>query len=114
MLGKMGSLDKLLSAFPGAAARMKDEDMAATQARFRKFKVILKSMTSEEKSDPKLIKASRVTRIARGSGVHPREVKELLRHFNMTRKAVKGFAGNRKLRKQMMKQFGASGLDFPE
>jgi hypothetical protein len=32
----------------------------------------------------------------------------------MTRKAVKGFAGNRKLRKQMMKQFGASGLDFPE
>jgi len=93
---------------------MKDEDMAATQARFRKFKVILKSMTTEEKSDPKVIKGTRVTRIARGSGVHPRDVKELLRHYNLTRKAVKGFAGNRKLRKQMMKQFGASGLDLPE
>jgi signal recognition particle subunit SRP54 len=114
MLGKMGNLDRLMAAFPGMAGRMKDEDMAATQARFRKFKVILKSMTTEEKSDPKVIKGTRVTRIARGSGVHPRDVKELLRHYNLTRKAVKGFAGNRKLRKQMMKQFGASGLDLPE
>jgi signal recognition particle subunit SRP54 len=114
MLGKMGNLDRLMSAFPGAAGRMKDEDLAVTQARLRKFKVILKSLTAEEKSDPKLIKGSRVSRIARGSGVHPREVKEMLRHYNMTRKAVKGFAGNRKLRKQLMKQFGASGLDMDE
>ena len=112
MLGKMGSLDRLMSAFPGVAGRMKDEDLAATQARFRKFKVILKSMTEDEKSEPKVIKGSRVTRIARGSGVLPKDVKELLRHYNMTRKAVKGFAGNRKLRKQMMKQLGASGLDL--
>ncbi len=114
MLGKMGSLDRLMSAFPGAAGRVKNEDLAVTQARLRKFKVILKSLTAEEKSDPKLIKGSRVSRIARGSGVHPREVKEMLRHYNMTRKAVKGFAGNRKLRKQLMKQFGASGLDLDE
>jgi len=114
MLGKMGSLDRVLAAFPGAAGRMKDEDLVATQARFRKFKVILKSMTQDEKSDPKVIKGSRVTRIARGSGVHPKDVKELLRHYNMTRKAVKGFAGNRKLRKQMMKQLGASGLDLTQ
>ncbi|HEV8596029.1 MAG TPA: signal recognition particle protein Srp19, partial [Thermoplasmata archaeon] len=110
MLGKMGSLEKLMGSFPGMAGKMKDEDMAVTQARLKKFKVILTSMTLEEKADPKLIKSSRVLRIARGSGTHPRDVKELLKHFNMSRKAVKGIAGNRKMRKQLMKQLGASGM----
>jgi len=30
------------------------------------------------------------------------------------REAVKGLAGNRTLRRRMMKQLGASRLDFPE
>ena len=114
MLGKMGSLDKLMGAFPGMAGRVKDEDLATTQVRLKKFKVILTSMTDEEKTDPKLIKSSRVVRIARGSGTHPREVKELLKHFNMSRKAVKGLAGNRKMRKQLMKQLGAAGIDMKD
>ncbi|TLZ51107.1 MAG: signal recognition particle protein Srp54 [Methanobacteriota archaeon] len=114
MLGKMGSLDKLMGAFPGMAGRVKDEDLATTQVRLKKFKVILTSMTDEEKTDPKLIKSSRVVRIARGSGTHPREVKELLKHFNMSRKAVKGLAGNRKMRKQLMKQLGAAGMDMKD
>ncbi len=112
MLGKMGSLDKVMAAFPGMAGRVKEEDMAVTQARLRKFKVILKSMTADEKKDPKLIKSSRVLRIARGSGTHPKDVKELLKHFNMSRKAIKGIAGNRKMRKQLMKQLGASRADL--
>ena len=114
MLGKMGSLDRLMSAFPGMAGRVRDEDLVTTQARLKKFKVILKSMTDEEKKDPKLIKASRVLRIARGSGTHPRDVKELLKHFNMSKKAVKGLAGNRKMRKQLMKQLGAAGMNLGE
>ena len=114
MLGKMGSLDKLMGSFPGMAGRMKEEDLATTQVRLKKFKVILKSMTEEEKKDPRLIKASRVLRIARGSGTHPRDVKELLKHFNMSKKAVKGLTGNRKMRKQLMKQLGASGLNLGE
>jgi len=114
MLGKMGSLDKLMAAFPGMAGKVKDQDMALQEVRLKKFKVILKSMTAEEKTDPKLIKGTRVLRIARGSGTHPRDVKELLKHFNMSRRAVKGIAGNRKMRKQLMKQLGASGLNLGE
>lgn len=113
MLGKMGRFDRFLTLFPGMAGRMKEEDLAATQQRLGKFKVILQSMTAEEKANPKLLKASRVTRIARGSGTHPREVKELLRHYNMSRKAIKGLAGNRKMRKQLMKQLQAGGFDLP-
>ena len=113
MLGKMGSLDRLLSAFPGMAGRMKQEDLGVTQERLKRFRVILRSMTAEEKADPKLIKSSRVLRIARGSGTHPKDVKELLRQYNMSRKALRGIAGNRKMRKQLMKQLEASGLDLP-
>ena len=113
MLGKMGSLDRVLSAFPGMAGRMKQDEVGVTQDRLRKFKVILQSMTAEEKREPKLIKASRVLRIARGSGTHPKDVKELLKHYNMSRRAVKGIAGNRKMRKQLMKQFQAGGFELP-
>ena len=112
MLGKMGSLDRLLSAFPGMAGRMKQDEVGVTQDRLRKFKIILQSMTGEEKREPKLIKASRVLRIARGSGTHPKDVKELLKHYNMSRRAVKGIAGNRKMRKQLMKQFQAGGFEL--
>src|SRR5207249_7754496 len=52
MIGKMGSIDKLMGALPGMAGRMKDEDIATTQARLKKFRVILTSMTEEEKKDP--------------------------------------------------------------
>src|SRR2546428_401120 len=67
-----------------------------------------------EKIDRKLVKSSRVQRIARGAGVAPRDVKELLRNYEMSRKAIKGFAGNRKMRKQLMAQLEASGVNLDE
>ena len=60
--------------------------------------------------DPKLIKSSRVMRIARGSGTTPKDVKELIKQYNMSKKAMKGFMGNRKMRRQLMKQF--KGMDI--
>jgi len=60
------------------------------------------------------MKSSHILRIARGSGTTPRQVKELLRQYNMARKTVKGFTGNRKMRRQLMKQFKASGLNVGE
>jgi signal recognition particle subunit SRP54 len=63
-------------------------------------------------TDPKMVKSSRVQRLARGAGVSPRDVKELLRHYEMSRKAIKGFAGNRKMRRQLLKQLADSGMDL--
>jgi signal recognition particle subunit SRP54 len=65
-------------------------------------------------TDPKTVKSTRVTRIARGAGVTPRDVKELLKNYETSRKAIKGLAGNRKMRKQLMKQLDASGIDLGE
>ncbi|HEY7589250.1 MAG TPA: signal recognition particle protein Srp19, partial [Thermoplasmata archaeon] len=75
-------------------------------------KVIMDSMTDAEMTDPKMVKSSRVQRLARGAGVSPRDVKELLRHYEMSRKAIKGFAGNRKMRRQLLKQLADSGMNL--
>ncbi len=112
MLTDMGPMRKLASLIPGVSGKMKDADMETTQARLRRFKIIMDSMTDAEMTEPKLVKSSRVQRIARGAGVSPREVKELLRNYEMSRKAIKGFAGNRKMRKQLMAQLEASGVDL--
>jgi len=111
MLTDMGPMRKLASLIPGMGGKMKDADMESTQARLRRFKIIMDSMTDDEMKDPKLVKSSRVQRIARGAGVTPRDVKELLRNYEMSRKAIKGFAGNRKMRKQLLQQLEASGVD---
>src|SRR6266545_1809086 len=114
MLTDMGPMRKLASLIPGVAGKMKDADMESTQARLHRFKIIMDSMTDEEMTDPKKVKSSRVQRIARGAGVSPREVKELLRNYETSRKAIKNFAGNRKMRKQLLAQLGASGMDTGE
>ena len=111
MLKGMGPMGKLASLIPGISGKMKDSEMEGTQKKLARFKVIMDSMTDEEMREPKLVKSSRVQRIARGAGVAPREVKELLRHYEMSRKAIKGFAGNRKMRRQLLKQLEDSGVD---
>ncbi len=111
MLKGMGPMGKLASLIPGVASKVKDSEMEGTQKKLARFKVIMDSMTDEEMTDPKKIKSSRVQRIARGAGVTPRDVKELLRHYEMSRKAIKGFAGNRKMRRQLLKQLEDSGVD---
>jgi signal recognition particle subunit SRP54 len=114
MLTDMGPMKRLAAMIPGVAGKMKDEDMEGTQTRLRRFKVIMDSMTDDEMTEPKSVKSSRVQRIAHGAGVAPKDVKELLRHYEMARKAIKGFAGNRKMRKQLLKQLEAAGMSAPE
>jgi signal recognition particle subunit SRP54 len=115
MVSGMGPLKKVLSllpTMPGMPDKIPDMEMYQTQDRMEKFKVIMDSMTEEEMLNPKLIKSSRISRIARGAGCEPKDVKELLKYFNQTRKMIKGFSSNRKMRKALMKQlkFGDMGM----
>jgi len=107
MLSGMGSLRKITEMLPGGfpgKGRVKQEDMDSTEIKLQKFRVIMDSMTDEEMNDPNIVRASRIKRIARGSGVENKNVKELLKYYNMTKKMMKGFSGNRKMRKNLMKQ----------
>ena len=108
---KMGPLKKVF-AMLGFVDRMSDEEMEELQRKLRDFRVIMDSMTREELENPKIIKSSRIKRIARGSGKRPEDVRALLKHYNQSKKALKGFAGNRKLQRQLMKQLESGNFNM--
>jgi signal recognition particle subunit SRP54 len=104
MLKGMGSLKKIKEMLPGGfpgQAKLKDEDMDSTETKLQKFRVIMDSMTDEEMNDPNIIRASRIKRIARGAGVENKNVKELLKYYNMTKRMMKGFSSTRDQRRLM-------------
>ncbi len=108
MLSGMGPLNKVAEMLPGGfAGKLKEADVDGTENKLQRFRVIMDSMTDEEMNDPTIVRSSRIKRIARGAGVENKHVKELLKYYNMTKKMMKGFSGNRKMRKNLMKQ-----LDF--
>jgi len=105
MLSGMGPLNKVAEMLPGGfAGKLKETDVDGTENKLQRFRIIMDSMTDDEMNDPTIIRSSRVKRIARGAGVENRHVKELLKYYNMTKKMMKGFSGNRKMRKNLMKQ----------
>ena len=80
MLSGMGPLSKVADMLPfGQSGKLKDIDMEETQGKLKRFRIIMDSMTNQERENPDLIKSSRVKRIARGAGVENRHVKELLK-----------------------------------
>lgn len=106
---KMGALKKLVNLLPGMS-KMEDKiDFDASQAKLDKYRVIMDSMTVEEKDEPSIIKGKRIERIAVGAGVETREVRDLLRQYQNSRKMMSSVSKDRKMRKRMQKQF--EGMD---
>ncbi len=92
---KMGPLSTVLSMIPGIGMSLPEGTASVTEEKFGKFLVIINSMTREERANPKIINASRIRRIARGSGTKIEDVKELLNYYNVMKKAFKGFKKSR-------------------
>ncbi len=105
MMSKIGTIDKIVSHLPtsffGGLGTMDRKQKEEMQGNLERFRVIMDSMTEEEKNEPHILKAERIRRIARGSGVKEKNVRELLAQWNRSRKMMKGIKGNRKLRRQM-------------
>jgi len=105
-VNKMGTIQKLVGMIPGMN-KMEDKiDFDATQDRLNTYKVIMDSMTSGEKDEPNLIKGKRIERIAAGAGVQPKDVRDLLKQYNNSKKMMGSIGKDRKMRKKMQKQFG--------
>ena len=109
-LTKMGPLSKVMEMVPGMSGMMKKGQAEETQKRLEKFKVLMNSMTKEELENPKIIKRSRINRIAKGSGSDPQEIRELLKQYNQSRKMMSNLGGNRRMQQRMMKQFEKGDL----
>ena len=85
---KMGPLENLLKLIPGAS-KMGLNKINIDPKQIARIEAIILSMTEKEKKDPSIIKASRKTRIAKGSGVSVSEVNKLLEQFENYKKMVK-------------------------
>lgn len=106
MMNKMGPMQQVMNMIPGMGAKLPKNASKVTEEKLGKYKVLMDSMTEQELETPSLIKQSRVKRIARGSGMKNEDVKELLKYYSTTKKAMKGF-GKRKMggpMGQMMRQ----------
>ena len=114
-MDRMGPLDQVMDMIPGLGGGIKDQlpddAMDVTQTRMREFDVIMDSMTEAELDDPTSIGASRVRRIARGSGTDEETVRELLQQHKMMERTIKQFQGMgegdmQRMMKKMQQQGG--------
>ena len=116
MMSKVGTIDKLMSFLPGGMlggmAQASKSQKEAMQANLDRYRVIMDSMTTWEKNEPAKIKVERVRRIAKGSGVKEKDVRELIGQWNRSRKMMKGMGGNRRLNKQMRKMMKEGEMDL--
>ncbi len=94
-IGKMGSLTKIVKLIPGLGGYLPSELLEMQEEKLKKFKVIIQSMTKEERRNPEIINESRIRRIARGSGTKEEEVRELLAQYKKMKKFTKMFKGLR-------------------
>ncbi len=85
----MGAFKKLMKMIPGMSYNIPDDMLNTAEGRLEKWRVMIQSMTSDEKDNPKIFNASRVKRVARGSGTSEKEVKELLKQYVMMRRMLK-------------------------
>lgn len=106
MMNKMGPMQQVMNMLPGVGGKLPKNASQVTEEKLTKYKIMMDSMTEKELTHPEVIKQSRVKRIARGSGMRNEDVKELLKYYHVTKKAMKGF-GKRKMGGplgQMMRQ----------
>lgn len=108
MVANMGSLGGLLKMMPGAAGQLSAGKLAQAEAKLKVADSIIKSMTRKERGDPELLfnspsSASRLGRIARGSGRSELEAKNLMSDFQRMRTMMA------RMSKQMLGGSGGNG-----
>lgn len=107
-LDRLGPLKNVLGMLPlgSMGVDVDEKTFKSTKEKLRRFRVMMDSMTAEERSDPRLISGSRVVRIARGSGSRVEEVRELLKYHKTMQQALKRMAGSREGMRKLMRQLG--------
>ena len=94
---KLGPLENLLKLLPGAKKAGLDK-IKVDPKQMARVEAIVLSMTPKERRNPNIIKASRKTRIAKGSATSVQEVNKLLEQFEQMKKMMKQMKnGNMKM-----------------
>ena len=90
-----------------------------TSKEIRRMVGIIDSMTPDERKNPKVIEASRRQRIAKGSGVQPKQVNELIKQYDMMKPLLTGMAGKgmgdrMQMMKDLQKKMTDPGARMPK
>lgn len=84
----MGPLENVLKMVPGVKPGMLDQANLDPQ-RIKHMEAVVRSMTPEERRNPRVLDGSRRARIARGSGRPVHEVNRLVKQFGQMREMMK-------------------------
>jgi signal recognition particle subunit SRP54 len=110
---KMGPLSGIMEMIPGLKLALPEEIVHLQEEKLKKYKYIIDSMTKEERENPEIIHASRIKRIAKGAGVSEKDVRDLLKHYELTKKVIKKVGGAASLKRgQLAKLAKKFGLKF--
>lgn len=88
-VNKMGSLGGILKMIPGMSQMAGQIDEVKASNNLKKTEAMILSMTQEERNDPSILRASRKSRIAKGSGVQVSDVNKLIKQFEQSKQAMK-------------------------
>ncbi len=105
---KLGSFSKIMKMLPdqllgGIGMPQMDEDQTKQMEKeLKRTESIIDSMTSEERTDHRILNANRRRRISRGSGTTVAEVNKLIKQYTEMRQMMKQLSGSG--------MFGGSGL----
>ena len=104
MMKNLGSMSSILKMIPGMGGMLRQVgDLSPAEDEMKRMRVIINSMTKKERQDYKLIKESRMKRIAGGSGTTESQVKDFIAKFRQMEKMMGGMM-------QMMKGGGMPGM----
>ena len=104
---KMGSLRKIIEALPGLSqANVQSENIEEIEGKMKYWRAMIQGMTTKERDDPDLLNSQRIKRIAKGTGVAERDVKDLLNRYKQAKSVMKASKGRqfRAMLKQMNRQ----------
>lgn len=104
-LKKMGGFETIMKFLPGMGDLSKQlKNMTPPDAEMKKIEAIIRSMTYQERQNPKILNASRRVRIANGSGTQVQDVNKLVKQFEEAKKMMGGL---------MKMGMGRGGMKFP-
>ena len=93
MMNNLGSMASILKMIPGMGGMLRQiGDLSPAENEMKRMKVIINSMSTAERQDYKLIKESRMKRIAAGSGCTEEAVKEFLAKFKQMEQMMGGMS----------------------
>jgi signal recognition particle subunit SRP54 len=111
-MSKMGSMQKMLNLVPGLNKMVKNFDDDKATADMKKNEAIILSMTPYERENPKVLKASRKSRIAKGAGFKVMDVNKLCNQLEQMQTLTKMMSGGglRDMRALQNAQMRGGGL----